>query len=146
MSSRQWFCRVMWRRPCGTPLLLLLLTRTGFNQPQHHPRVTCNHELLIRRDHPDGDRTVLSRNPRLLLATRVAVEREAEPHGCIADAAADLRRVLANSSRKHQCVDTSEHRRQRTNFFRRPIDEVLDREAIGRFPATEQVAHIVALA
>src|SRR5256885_3771399 len=48
-------------------------------EPEQPPRVPRDHELLVRRDHPDGDAAAIGRDPRAALRVRALVELDAEP-------------------------------------------------------------------
>ncbi len=62
----------------------------------------------------------------------------------VADSLADLGRVLADAGREHQPVDAAQNRGQRADLLGGAVDEVVHRQAGGRFAAAEQIAHVVA--
>src|SRR5213076_1877238 len=46
-------------------------------EPEQPPRVPRDHELLVRRDHPNGDAAAIGRDPRPVLRVRALVELDA---------------------------------------------------------------------
>src|SRR6478672_10865622 len=103
-------------------------------------------EFLVGRDNPGRYAAARSRDPRLPGAVGVRIQLDAQPRRRVADPASDFRGILANASREHEGVDSTQDGGQRSDFLRGAIDEIVHRQPRRRLRAAEKIAHVVALA
>src|ERR1044071_8496396 len=125
-------------------LLPVRLVRKFLSQPEQRPRVPGYHHLLVGRDDPRRDLALLPGDSRAVGLVRALVEFDAQPARRLADAPANLGRVLADARREDQAVQAAQHGGQRADLPGDAVDEVVHRQARVGFAPAQQVAHVVA--
>src|SRR5437762_7373873 len=93
------------------------------NQSEEHAGMTRDHELLVSGNDPRGDFRFGPGNASTASHVGVGVELEAEPGRGFADAAAYLRRVLADTAGEDQGVDAAERGGERSDRLRGAVNE-----------------------
>src|ERR1019366_1167125 len=95
--------------------------------PEHAIHRARNHHFLVGTNDPNGDAPGGHRNYRLVPAIRLRIELDAEESKPFADARADRRRILANSTGEYECVEPAERGGERADPFLRLVTEERDR-------------------
>lgn len=93
--------------------------------------MTADHQLLVGRDDVKGDATARARDYGPV-RVRLRIELCPEPGEVLGDSRAHSRRVLADPSREHEAVDSTERRSQPASLEADAIREIIEaKPALG---------------
>ena len=87
------------------------------------PRVPGDHQILVRRNDPDGDLACGRRDPCGSAGVRHIVHFDAEPRTLLAGAATNFRGMFADTCGEDERVQTAEAGGQRSQLSADPVDE-----------------------
>src|SRR5271156_2212672 len=101
-----------------------------------------NHQVFVGLYHIRGDTALRRADARPVLAVGRLVELQSEPAACLADGAADWRRILADAGGEDDAVEAPERCRERADPASRAIAKHLDRKSRAWLRARQQLAAI----
>src|SRR5262249_33685076 len=110
--------------------------------PEHALRVSGDHQFLVRGNDPGAHPAAGRADSWAALRVRIGVELDTEPGGVSAHALANGRRVLADSSREDDGVESAERRGKRAELTTDPVHVQVDGEPRRRSGAPQQHSHI----
>src|SRR5262249_29987148 len=105
-------------------------------------RVMRDHQLLVRRNYPGRDTTVLRADASPAVAIGVRVEVHSDPRGVATDALADRGTVLSDAGGEHERVQPAERGRERAQLAPDAMHVDVDRELRSRIARLQQLAHV----
>src|SRR3954447_3978349 len=91
-------------------------------------RVACDHQLLIRRNHPRRYPTAGAADARTAFRIGGRIELHAEPYSVAADSLADGAGMLSDTAGKHDDIHSAERSGERAHFATDAIDIQIDRK------------------
>ena len=104
--------------------------------------MTCDHQLLVRRDHPGGRLRAGGADAAAAAGIGVCIQVDAQPRRIPADALTNRRRVLADAGGEDQGVEPTERGGQRPQLASNSIDEEIDGLPGARVGALEERPHV----